>query len=683
MKLDIQLFASGTISGTSTASNCSTRILWSSTVVGNTDTEKANYNKSRVTGTVQVYKSGSSSSTGTFSGNLNINGVPNSLSKYGTWKWGQWNTVGSVTIEVPHNQDGTKQCSISCSLTQTGTSMAGTYTASAVVTLDRIPRNSILESVNEYNSIQVDTVVGSVFVPYFTVNLEDTSEVLELIYDYGGINEQVIKTINDVTNTGTYYFTQEELEDIWDLCPNDWGVNLTAVLTTYVDGVQFGGVSTLDVWCWLGEASPVFNTFDYDDINPTTLALTGDSTVIIKGYSNLKYTITDINKAVAQKGSTMSYYSFKAKNGAYVNVNSLIYPIEVSGDSFNAYNQDDFQVIAVDSRGLEANILISDPTMIKNYIIPSVSNIIAERVDGVSDVVNLSFDARYWAGNFGNGNNTIAKAYYRVKQDGGDFGNWVDITNAITKDDVNGIASVDNLRVYDSGNDFAIGVGYTLELELIDGISSSVQFNTINGVYATIEDGMLLDSYYKDSDGYRYAINNLVDPNGATLQVNGDITASEGDFNSLKINNQEVVAKNILTGKPESDATLSTTSATKITLVENVNIGDKLSISSGGIKIGSGVSKVLVSGTILFSTGGTSSTRKGIQIYMYDVSANTTDVVVYNSIGGSVTYTGASCTPFLLEVEENDIIYMYGINQGASGSVVSSTNSYLTVEVVE
>jgi len=581
---------------------------------------------------------------------------------------------GSVTKEfafdnVIHDVD---KVSWSWSIA-TGTSVLGTLTDSGQYTLTEIPRNSILESVNEYNSIQVDTVVGSVFVPYFDVNLEDTSEVLELIYDYGGSNETVIKTINDVVNTGTYYFTQEELEDIWDLCPNDWGINLKAVLTTYVDGTQIGGVSTLDVWCWLGEASPIFSIFNYDDINPTTLALTGDSTVIIKGYSNLKYTITDVDKAVAQKGSTMSYYSFKAKNGAYINVNNLVYPIEVFGDSLNAYNQDDFQVIAVDSRGFETNVLISDPTMIKNYVIPSVSNIIAERVDGVSDVVNLSFDARYWVGNFGNGNNTIAKAYYRVKQDGGDFGNWVDITNAITKDDVNGIASVDNLRVYDSGNDFAIGVGYTLELELIDGISSSVQFNTINGVYATIEDGMLLDSYYKDSTGYRYAINDLVDPNGATLQVNGDINAS-----SIKINNNEITYRSIMTATAKAK-TLSTTSYELIPIEEESSVGDKLTLNTtdNKIVIGSGVTKVLVSASILFSTGGTSSTRRGIAIYK-----NATQVM-YNSAKGDTTYTGASISPYLLDVQAGDYIQIYGINQGATGSVISTANTFLTVDVVE
>ena len=132
MKLDIQLFASGTINGSSTASNCDCRITWSST--GNTST-----NSSSVTANIQIYRSGSSSTTGTFSGSLTINGTKTSISKkFSPYNWGTWATVGSATVNVKHNSDGTKSITIKGSVSNTGTSMAGTYSASGTAVLNTL-----------------------------------------------------------------------------------------------------------------------------------------------------------------------------------------------------------------------------------------------------------------------------------------------------------------------------------------------------------------------------------------------------------------------------------------------------------------------------------------------------------------------------------------------------------------
>ena len=157
------------------------------------------------------------------------------------------------------------------------------------------------------------------------------------------------------------------------------------------------------------------------------------------------------------------------------------------------------------------------------------------------------------------------------------------------------------------------------------------------------------------------------------------------DFKKLTIQGHEIKYKNILNAKPTSDLTLSTTSYTQIPLELNNYVGDvnlltgnKLYISSDdGIKIGAGVSKVLVSANILFLTGGSGATRKGLAIYQNN------DLVVYNNINGDTTYTGASISQHLIDVAENDIIYLYGINQGASGSIVSQDNTFITVEVIE
>lgn len=54
--------------------------------------------------------------------------------------------------------------------------------------------------------------------------------------------------------------------------------------------------------------APTFNNFDYEDIDSTTLALTGDSSIIVQNYSDIKATITAANKATAKNNAVMKQY---------------------------------------------------------------------------------------------------------------------------------------------------------------------------------------------------------------------------------------------------------------------------------------------------------------------------------------------------------------------------------------
>lgn len=161
MKLDIQLFASGTINGSSTASNSDCRITWSST--GDTST-----NSSSVTANIQIYRSGSSSTTGTFSGSITINGKKQSVSKkFSPYNWGSWATVGSYTVTVPHNSDGTKSITIKGSLTQTGTTMAGTYSASGTAVLDTLHKAPNFD-LNDVSFTETNQKLLNIGIPNYT-----------------------------------------------------------------------------------------------------------------------------------------------------------------------------------------------------------------------------------------------------------------------------------------------------------------------------------------------------------------------------------------------------------------------------------------------------------------------------------------------------------------------------------
>lgn len=155
--------ASGSFTGSTSNKNITPRILWSSTPNPTT-------NKSDITVTFQLYKSNASSSTtyGTGSWTLNINGVAYSFSKYlsipanNTYVTAYTKTVSGID----HNTDGSKSVAISVTGGISGTSYT-TTTLSGSATLDKIARASsfnVASSMNTGSSLAVTIVpVNSTF----------------------------------------------------------------------------------------------------------------------------------------------------------------------------------------------------------------------------------------------------------------------------------------------------------------------------------------------------------------------------------------------------------------------------------------------------------------------------------------------------------------------------------------
>ena len=223
MKLNLQLFASSTIDGSSTASNCDCRIVWSST-------KNDSNNTSSVTATVQIKKTGSSSTSGTFSGSITIDGTSYSVSKYSSWAWGDWRTVGSASKTVTHNEDGSKQISISTKLTQTGTSMAGTYAASGTAALDTINRASKLNAIDDFKLTDTITINITKYITTATDKLQIK------------LGDTLIKEINNISNAYKLTFTTFEQTTIKNLMTSPQAT-LIFLLTT-INGETTLGTST-------------------------------------------------------------------------------------------------------------------------------------------------------------------------------------------------------------------------------------------------------------------------------------------------------------------------------------------------------------------------------------------------------------------------------------------------------
>lgn len=140
----------------------------------------------------------------------------------------------------------------------------------------------------------------------------------------------------------------------------------------------------------------------------------------------------------------------------------------------------------------------------------------------------------------------------------------------------------------------------------------------------------------------------------------------------------ELNGRNILTATISSDVTLSSTSDTAVDLVLSNSIGSKLSVSNGKVVIGSGVSKVLISGKANFNTLTSSATQRYLKI-----KKNNTEILV-SRISSPSNTNGLTfpITPNLIDVSSGDTISISA--QGVSGDVLRATNvwTYITIEVV-
>lgn len=120
----------------------------------------------------------------------------------------------------------------------------------------------------------------------------------------------------------------------------------------------------------------------------------------------------------------------------------------------------------------------------------------------------------------------------------------------------------------------------------------------------------------------------------------------------------------------------STKNNQKIPLILSSSKGTKLSITAdGGIKIGAGVNRISVNTQVYFFTG--SNHQDGKHVYIYKNSA----AVGRGSRRDNYNYIFISAGPILVDVVENDVIYLYCNNDANVATVIGEglINTYMNV----
>ena len=272
---------------------------------------------------------------------------------------------------------------------------------------------------------------------------------------------------------GTYnfQFTQEELNNIvYPKIPANSRV-IGFSLETYSDSnyTQLIGTSNAKPWytATIINANPIFNDFEYEDSNSITTALTNDSNKIVKGYSTLKVTIPVENKAIGQKGATISGYNIGNYSVAYSDSTDVVKEIP-------NYSSENIVVSAVDSRGNSKSITKLFTDNFINYTDVVILNCEVNREDEIGEKVKIKFDGEWWPSNFGgaNGGGVLNEltAIYQYQTGNGEFINGT--TPLILNVSEFGKFSCEQYIVGDTGNGFNISNSYKIKVIVSDKLSS-------------------------------------------------------------------------------------------------------------------------------------------------------------------------------------------------------------------
>lgn len=335
-------------------------------------------------------------------------------------------------------------------------------TGSGSWTLPTIPRASKLQTMDSWFEVEEGITIK------LTSNSSSFKHKIEVY-----VNSKLVATRTNIVSGSYFTFTSSELNNIYSIIPSGDGATFTFSLLTYTDSsysTQVGDFSRQFPYGYLDIAKPTFNNYTFADINPTTLALTGNNpNMIINGHSKVRVTVSERNLAIANtRGTHITHYLF---NGERANYSSGSTTITKDLENFDAISVIGY---AVDNRGtssiavtywLEKNVTYKDYENVtrNSYYTCTRSN------NGVGSQVTLSFSGKWWNGNFGKVTNTITAEYKYKRTNSGTYTNGGKIALTISGNSYsfNGLVKGDM-----SDNGFDISESYDIIVTVGDELSS-------------------------------------------------------------------------------------------------------------------------------------------------------------------------------------------------------------------
>lgn len=346
---------------------------------------------------------------------------------------------------------------------------------------------------------------------------------------------------DNIPNTGSYTFdlTSEERNLLRSKATTKNNLTVRYVIATCYSGTTEGAWSWQDKTMTIINANPIFSNFTFEDINPTTLALTGNNQMCVNGFSNIKATISSLNKAEAIKSATMIKYKLSIGNAS----TDIAYKSdsEVTGTINNA-TSGNFNIYAIDSRNnstLVTKIASQEITYEPIYIDKQNSKI--ERNDNrVGDGAILTLNGTLWANSFGSVTNSITSVTYRLKKT--DSSTWVSGTTTITPTVGNNTFSFSGLIAGDDQTKWSLNSSYNVEVAISDELSTTTVSFVLNSASPTMcldKNGVGIMGAYDSSKGGALQVEGEPIRPTPNIIINGNVSTGDSYKTGRVINGKE------------------------------------------------------------------------------------------------------------------------------------------------
>lgn len=435
------------------------------------------------------------------------------------------------------------------------------------------------------------------------------------------------------------------------------------------------GIETYNSNVKLGESSravkfnnqlspPLFDNFEYVDTNSVTTALTGNNSKIIKDYSTLKITISGDNKAQAQKGASISYYSIEGKQYDYQDNFSV---------EIEKWDKEKISIYAIDSRGVST--LVEKDCDFVSYEPVGKKNISAMRDGGVSVQTKLSYSGVFWNNSFGSITNSISVTYkYKVAKSSSYINGISAINPTITG---NSFAFNDYILGDSNENGFNIENSYEIVVEVEDKLSK-IEFSTI------LQSGIPAISVYKNN----ISLHGKYDKNLGGTQINGD----------LFLNGKRLIGCNYIqiTRNADQEFTVSANGFSAFTggtyselisgdslfrEIKPVSFEDRTDYSVTGITIGKNISTIKATAEIRYRN--MHSADMSISTMLYRLRNGSVEAFGGASQGVISLYRYTCNLTGYIDVEEGDFIFCCSHKAVKESKVTVQTTDKATRLIVE
>lgn len=308
--------------------------------------------------------------------------------------------IASGCVEVPHGSDGTRSFAISI--------QGAVYTSSINCTgsdwfqLNTIPRQATLTSAPNFTDEQNPTIT------YQNLAGNSVDALYACISLTGSTDDVPYRSISKTGSSYTFNLTDAERTTLRNATLSGAKTRLVYFyVRTVIGGVKYH--SKIQVTLTIANCTPTITAATVTDTNESTIALTGDSSVIVLNASTASVSMTPTYKKGASASTQKVTCGSKSISG--------------TSGTIKAPASSSFVFSVTDNRGQAASKTVTPSTI--SYIAPSC--VLSAGAPNAEGHLEFTLSGQCFVGSFGSVSNTYT-LQYRYKESGGEYGDWTAVT---------------------------------------------------------------------------------------------------------------------------------------------------------------------------------------------------------------------------------------------------------------